>query len=415
MQATFHENNAKRDDSRPPGRAGHGGLRTTAKVLYLSMVGNSPSHGGKLAGVRRYCESRGWEAVPVQREEVSPEALPGILRRHRPVGCVVDGIARHAVLTPRFFRGVPVSYIGYPSGLAGSKPNFVFDPAAIAAAALRELSASRPPCYAVVGHPNPLLWSRRRAGAFRGAAAAAGAKCFAFPARPRFKPEEGESFEKRLAPWLAGLPDRCAVFAVSDEVAVIVARAARAAGRSIPRSLALLSVDNFPELCECADPPISSIQLDFEREGWLAAAALSANFRRQRGRSESEKAVLGPLFVVRRKSTSGRGRHEPWVLKAVEAIRREACSGLTAGAIAARFPCSRHLFEMRFREATGHSVLDEILHVRLEAVFTMLSQPGLRLGEIRRRAGFRSDLALQKLFRARTGTSMREWRRLNCE
>ena len=96
-------------------------------------------------------------------------------------------------------------------------------------------------------------------------------------------------------------------------------------------------------------------------------------------------------------------------------MSREACSGLTAGAIAARFPCSRHLFEMRFREATGHSVLDEILHVRLEAVFTMLSQPGLRLGEIRRRAGFRSDLALQKLFRARTGTSMREWRRLNCE
>lgn len=39
----------------------------TPKVLYLSMVGKSPSHRGKLAGVRRYCASRGWEAVPVPR------------------------------------------------------------------------------------------------------------------------------------------------------------------------------------------------------------------------------------------------------------------------------------------------------------------------------------------------------------
>ena len=380
-------------------------------VLYLSMIASSPSHVAKFDGIRRYCSSRGWEAVAVSRDDASAAALPALLRRYRPVGCVVDGIARHGDLPPRFFRGVPVSYVGYPSDLAGNKPNFVFDPAAIAAAAFRDLSASRPAGYAVVGHPNPLLWSRRRAAAFRAAASAAGAKCLAFPSRAHFKPESGESFERRLAPWLAGLPDRCAVFAVSDEVAVRVARAARAAGRPIPRSLTLLSVDNFPELCERADPPISSIQLDFEREGWLAAAALSPNYRTRDGRPGAETSVLGPLFVVRRQSTGGRGRREPWILKAVETIRREACDGLTARDLAARFPGSRRLFEMRFREATGHSVLDEILHVRLEKAFALLAETDTAIGAVPALCGFRCNRTLDALFRSRTGLSMRDWRK----
>ena len=47
--------------------------------------------------------------------------------------------------------------------------------------------------------------------------------------------------------------------------------------------------------------------------------------------------VVGPLMVVRRKSTSGRGRHEPRIAEAVAMIRREACEGLTVAALAARF------------------------------------------------------------------------------
>lgn len=91
---------------------GNAAIRSKPTVLYLSMVGNSPSYAGKLAGIRRYCSSRGWEAVPVLREDVSVEALPGILRRHQPVGCVVEGIGRNVDLPPRLFGSIPVAYIG---------------------------------------------------------------------------------------------------------------------------------------------------------------------------------------------------------------------------------------------------------------------------------------------------------------
>ena len=97
----------------------------------------------------------------------------------------------------------------------------------------------------------------------------------------------------------------------------------------------------------------------------------------------------------------------------METIRREACDGLTVAALAKRFRCSRPLFDRRFREAVGHSALDEILHIRLEKVFTLLSRTDVPVGAVADFCGFRSNIALHWLFKKRTGMSMSEWRRRN--
>lgn len=46
------------------------------KVLYLSRDGLSYSHVGKLAGILRYCSSRGWVAESVIRQGFSAEICP---------------------------------------------------------------------------------------------------------------------------------------------------------------------------------------------------------------------------------------------------------------------------------------------------------------------------------------------------
>lgn len=71
-------------------------------------------------------------------------------------------------------------------------------------------------------------------------------------------------------------------------------------------------------------------------------------------------------------------------MDAVEIIRREACGGLAGSKLLERFPQSRRNFERRFREATGHSILDEILHVRLERVCTLLAQTDMAIVARRR-------------------------------
>ncbi len=379
-------------------------------LLYLSMIDGIPSHERKLAGIRRYCSARGWEAVPVLREDVSVGALPALLRRYRPVGCVAEGVGCHVHLAPRLFRGIPVSYIGYPRNLTGKHPNFHFDSGIIAEAAQRELSAANPPCYAAIGIPLSWDWSRTRVRRFREAVRASGSTCLCFPGKPFAARESYDEFVARLSPWLARLPEHCAIFAVSDETAALVARAAHAAGRPIPRSLTLLSVDNFEEICESADPPISSIQLDFEREGYLVAKSVGDAGPRQ-GAEPYDR--LGPLMVVRRKSTSGSGRHEKFILEAIEIIRREACDGLSVDGLLRRFPHSRRNFERRFREATGHGIHDEILHVRLEKVCTLLARTDTAIGAVSDFCGFRSYWALEDLFRSRFNMGMREWRRRN--
>ena len=306
--------------------------------------------------------------------------------------------------------------------------------------------------------------------AFRREVVAAKSTCLSFGGEE--PPAEPDIRARRLANWIAALPRRCAIFAVNDETAAEVFIAAKTVHRSIPRELTLLGVDNDPTICEKDHPTISSIQLDFERMGFVAASFLAATMkdraahgmkcraqREMKCRASHEMkcaayaanngnhsfaptahtsfggaadtlnsrearsslhradgssiASVGPMLAVRRESTRGAGRREPRILEAVEIIRREACAGLTAEELARRFPGSRRHFERRFREAIGHSVLDEILHVRLDKAFTLLAGTDTAIGAIYALCGFRSPRALDFLVHDRTGMSMRDWRKRN--
>ena len=93
------------------------------------------------------------------------------------------------------------------------------------------------------------------------------------------------------------------------------------------------------------------------------------------------------------------------------------CLCLTAAALpfstalAARLPGSRNLFERRFREAIGHSVLAEILRIRLEKAQMLLLRPEIPIGAIAAFSGFASERALHDVFKSRFGKCMRDWRR----
>ena len=174
-----------------------------------------------------------------------------------------------------------------------------------------------------------------------------------------------------------------------------------------------MSEDNFAALCERADPPLSLIQLDFEREGFLAASLIDGEGRQKASEQSRPLPLIGPLLTVRRKSTSGRGRREKFILEGVEMIRREACEGLTASSLIKRFPVSKSLFNLRFREAVGHSVHDEILHVRLEAACSLLSRTKTAVGAIPGLCGFNCYSTLDLLFRRLFKMGMREWRKRN--
>ena len=391
-------------------------------LLYYGFVAGKERFLRKLDGVRRYARTLDWRVLAMpprgMRRPSSPlpprvaGALPPLdvaaLRREiaslAPVACVVDCSIPENVPPPEVFGDVPVSWLDMADPLGPRRGAVVrHDGTAIARAAFRELSASLPSAFAVSPYHFRRKWSEERVAAFVALCRAAGRPCHVFA--QRYSDDIAERRPRRAA-WAASLPDRVAVFAVNDFEARETARAFADAHRSVPRSATILGVDGFDAIPVDEYVPVatvSSVKLDYEQIGFIAArAAAEAD-------SDSDFAI-GPLMVVRRQSTRGRGRRAPFVLDAVEAIRREAAAGLSAAELAARFPVSRNLFERRFREAMGHSVLDEILHVRLQAVQALLSRRDVAIGAVHGRCGFGSESELRGLFKARFGVSMRQWR-----
>ena len=410
------------------------------RILYLERYDDADNHRRKLAGVMRFARTQKWEVEAVPAARWSPSGLPALLRRLRPAGCVVECLDAAGIPSPARFGRTPAVWLDPPEKLRWrGAPSVVCDNAAVARFAFRELAAGLPSCFAAVPSHRLQRWSEERIAAFRALCAEAGAPCHVFEGRTvrRGRPEDLERRRARLAAWLSTLPARCAVFAANDYSARDVALAARSVARSIPRELSLLGVDGMPD--ESGDATIrrlSSVRMDFELAGYLAArllaeandgggyAANDGGASRQMTNDDPvaiaaaggpslppQAAAFGPLCVLRGDSTRGRGRRDPHVLEAVGIIRREACEGLTAAALAARVPGSRKHFERRFREAMGHSVLDEILHVRLQAVMDLLSRPEPPIGTLADFCGFGSQVELRIAFRARTGMSMRQWRK----
>ena len=380
-------------------------------ILYLDKDSGGFIQSASLAGVRRCAQSLRWNVVCVPHEESCPDCLRALFAEYRPVaGCIVECSNGRRDLPPRVFGSVPFIYMHADPSLYGGRGMRVgYDDAAVAEAAFHELSAGLPTAFAVVsaaGSQKRRGGSLRREQAFAALAAQSGKPFFRLP----WKREEKGQRETRLVRWLSALPLHTAIFAVGDMTAMETVAAAHLCHRSIPRELTLLGVDSDPAVCEASRPTLSSIQLDHELAGYLAAKALAETDANAVAPHEID---VRPLLALRRESTGGSGRREPFVLEAVEIIRREACDGLTAAALVRRFRCSRPLFDRRFREAVGHSALEEILHVRLEKAFTLLSRTDTPVGAVADFCGFRSNIALHWLFKKRTGMSMSEWRKRN--
>ena len=422
-----------------------------AVVLFLNDRADDPTKRLKLAGVRRYAAAAGWNVVPIPQERSGRKSIPDLLAKYRPAGCICSEDDSPAGLSPRLFGGIPLVLANEHrrryDALCG---RVCVDNAAVARAAFRELSSGNPEAFAVVTEATSHEWSAVRVRAFRAEASNTGRPC---PVYREIRWTEREEALVALRPWLAALPRHTAIYAVNDPLARRVANAALGAGLRIPQDLTILGTDNNLACCEPFRPTLSSIQLDFERMGYLAAKMLGERIqtradaraeeadtrqaasdmrvsKRRKPSSMSRAAcrvsgpaaepptfsviTVGPLLPVRRESTGGRGRREPHILEAVEIIRREACDGLTVAALAERLPGSRRLLDLRFREAMGHSVLDEIVQVRLERVFDLLRRPEMPIGAIANFSGFALH-QLDKVFRARFGCSLRDWRKRNVQ
>jgi LacI family transcriptional regulator len=215
----------------------------------------------------------------------------------------------------------------------------------------------------------------------------------------------------RLRKWLLELPKPCGVMAADDEIAATAVSICRLSGIDIPNDIAVIGVDDNESLCENTVPTLSSVRPDFQQGGRFAARLLARMMRG--GRSAHRETVFGVSGIVKRGSTRIFKRKDAEVSAALERIWASDGVTLSPKDVLAGFSCSRRNAEIRFRQATGKSVLEEIVAARMSRAKTLLEGTTLSIPEIAAQCGYRYSTNFRDAFRAATGLNPLAWRKNN--
>lgn len=268
--------------------------------------------------------------------------------------------------------------------------------------------------YAFVHNPSVMQWSIDRCKAFRKTLRDNGFWCHELKS-----PEGLEKLERPVG-----------VFAANDDRGYDVIEFCHARRLRVPEDIAVLGINNDTLICENCRPRLSSIQPDFEQEGYRAAELLSKmmcghiddgklkmeNVRNRSGIPHSPFSILnstlyaGVKQVVRRESTAELSHSGKLVQRALAYIRKNALRGISVGDVAKHLHISRRLADLRFRELQGTTIGETIISARLEEVKRLLRETKEPIDAIAARCGYENPNYLKNLFKRRFAMPMREFR-----
>ena len=211
-----------------------------------------------------------------------------------------------------------------------------------------------------------------------------------------------------LTQWIKSLVPPAAIFACHGGLANDVLEAGKAARRKIPSELSVLCVDNNFVFCEHTTPSLSYIEPNYEEMGYRAARALNTILL---GKMPQKRLEVVPFKqVIHLKSTLQPQTAGSLIERALHYINRNATSGISVRDVIAHLGVSRRLLFLRFREAGAGTVLQQITAKRLEETRKRLAKSSDSIALVCSQCGWKSENHPKKLFKARYGMSMKEWR-----
>lgn len=216
---------------------------------------------------------------------------------------------------------------------------------------------------------------------------------------------------ENLARWLAGIPRPFGIFAGNDLLAKLTLDACRTAGIEVPQDAAIVGADDDETFCLTASPTLTSVRIDFEGAGRLAAETLATLFLKRRP-ARSRIVRYGVLGVARRDSTRTVEKGTDLRLAAgLDFIAAHAADPFVgARDVAAAMGLGRRQADRMFA-ATGATIRGSIEETRLAAARRMLQSSDAPVSAIAARCGFASSNYFIRIFHARTGLSPDAWRR----
>ena len=333
-----------------------------------------------------------------------------------PDGIIACGVP--AKFIQRFFRDrgmgdVPI--VAFPQSPYPDIGTVNFDFQAIASRAvdLFKRRGCRHAVYVGAHLPNGIRVSRAFAKVFADEAEKAGLTC-SIPPRQVYESigiRVGECDE--VMRQLTACPKPCGILTYDDGIGRDILDLCRLANINVPASVCVLGMDDNALICENATPSLSSIQLDYERTGFLAAKALDDMIS---GRvQEPPRLVCGLKGITERATTQDAKGSGRIVALACDYIAKNACrrGGINQLDVAKHLGIAVRTLQLRFKEsAFAGTILSEIQRVQLENVCRMLTTTKRTITEITFASGFGSLSRLKAIFAQKFGMSMRDYRNL---
>ena len=249
------------------------------------------------------------------------------------------------------------------------------------------------------------LYSIERLAGFREVISKAGGSIDVIHMLPLY----GRREYNRILRWLARKTPPLGVFAVLDDFALMVLRAARELGWRVPDDVAVLGAGDDDFLVRFERTPLSSIKLPSRRIGYEAGAELVRLMKG--GARDARRVRLDPLGLNARQSTDTIFAGDEAVVKALRYIRSNATTSPYIGDVARAAGIARTTLQQRFRTVVGRTMLEEIQRVRIEAAKDLLRSSDLTLEQIAERCGFSNSQRFSVLFRQHAGVPPYRFRR----
>jgi LacI family transcriptional regulator len=373
----------------------------------VSLGVQAPHVAGVLAGINAVAVARGW----VLHMYDPGQFLRPAMIDHKPdlMVAVMTGDLPEELLNGS--SGVPLVAAGLDLSDRGVVSVDVDDEAAgelagqhLASRGLRTLAA-----FGFWQHG----WALRRVVGFRRAAMNAGIPCVVsgWPDVTTDPPigDAGLSKPIEIRAWLLSLPKPTGMMICCDAWAQLITNQARLAGIRVPEDLALVGIDNNPQVCELMHPPLSSVDIPWRRIGYDAAQLGERLLRRES--IDVRRIALPPAGVVARRSSDVLAVDDPDVAAALAFIHARADRPVTVAQILRHVPVYQHRLERKFKQLVGRRMQQEIRRVHVELAKRLLTATDLPMPDVAVKSGFANASKLSVAFRTETGQTPSDFRR----
>ncbi len=374
-------------------------------AIALNIDEPYPHHQDILSGIGRYAKERGnWVCV------IDEHPVYGARRRMEPAQ-QYDGVIARAQphLQKRLQRlGIPLVNTVYQTSRP-ELPGVYSDPWALgrlAAEHLIDRAFRRLHVLVDNRHRHALVIAQefvRRATASRISCA-----MHDLPEEPYSDPVYWLRIEKILTKVLKSLEPPVAIFIETAPVARLMIQLAQANTWRVPHEMAILCMHDLKAVVS-TPPQISSLESNYEQQGYEAAKMLD---RLMSGaKLQSKQVYIPPRRIIARESTDYFAVDDEVVAAALHYISGQLAKPLRLNDIASAAMVSPRLLQMRFSQALGRSVSDEIRRLRIEAAKRMLIEPGRQIREVAMLCGFRNSDIMGQVFRRELGMPPRQYRK----